>query len=253
MRPARLTARRRAEDPGRPDRVPASGGDPAQPRGAPRSAAGAAVPGRRRAAARATPRRRASAPRSARCSRTVDWPAKVEQKYAERNLGLEANVELGLDWVFSQVDRAIVLEDDCIPDPTFFRFCDELLERYADDPRVWQIGGDTHLVPPEMFGGDSYAFSTWASVWGWATWADRWHAHRAEFDRDHAGAEERVGQLPAHRGRAPHAARRTAPGVPGHRSRAQALHVRLHRARRRPLRLGPPLVGHDHVPARGCR
>ena len=62
---------------------------------------------------------------------SVDWPCVVERRYAERNLGLEASVELGLDWVFSQVDRAIVLEDDCIPDPTFFRFCEELLERYS--------------------------------------------------------------------------------------------------------------------------
>jgi hypothetical protein len=126
----------------------------------------------------------------------IDWPVKVERKLAERNLGLEANVELGLDWVFSQVDRAIVLEDDCIPDPSFFAYADELLTRYADEKRIWQIGGDTHLVPQEMFGGYSYGFSTWASVWGWATWADRWQAHRAEFDRDHAGAEDRVDEVP---------------------------------------------------------
>ena len=127
---------------------------------------------------------------------TIDWPVKVERRFAERNLGLEANVELGLDWVFSQVDRAIVLEDDCIPDPSFFTYADELLDRYAEEKRVWQIGGDTHLVPPAMFGDDSYGFSTWASVWGWATWADRWHDHRAEFNRDHAGAEERVDEIP---------------------------------------------------------
>ncbi len=127
---------------------------------------------------------------------TIDWPCKVERKYAETNLGLEANVELGLDWVFSQVDTAIVLEDDCIPDPTFFRFAEELLTRYAEEKQVWQIGGDIHAVPEEMFGDRSYDFTTWASVWGWATWADRWHAHRAEFDRDHAGAEERVDKLP---------------------------------------------------------
>ena len=126
----------------------------------------------------------------------IDWPAKVERKLADRNLGLEANVELGLDWVFSQVDRAIVLEDDCIPDPSFFRYADDLLDRYADDKRVWQIGGDTHLVPREMFGDHSYGFSTWASVWGWATWADRWHDHRSEFNRDHAGAEDRVNETP---------------------------------------------------------
>lgn len=124
------------------------------------------------------------------------WEGEVVTRFAERNLGLEANIELGLDWVFSQVDRAIVIEDDCIAHPSFFPYCEELLERYADEPRVWQIGGDTHLVPEELFDGYSYAFSTWASVWGWATWADRWHKHRAVFPRDHAGAEDRVAMVP---------------------------------------------------------
>ena len=132
----------------------------------------------------------------------IDWDCKVEKRYADRNLGLEASIELGLDWVFSQVDRAIVLEDDCIPEPTFFPFCDELLERYAAESRIWQISGDAHTVPTPLFRGRSYDFSTWASVWGWATWADRWHAHRADFYRDHAGAEDRVDALP-----------RTAPAV----------------------------------------
>jgi hypothetical protein len=127
---------------------------------------------------------------------SIDWPCEMHSRFVERNIGLEANVELGLDWVFSQVDRAILLEDDCIADPTFFTLCEELLDRYADDKRVWQIAGDNKGVPRELFAGRSYDFSTWASVWGWATWADRWHAHRAEFPRDHEGAEERVGSTP---------------------------------------------------------
>lgn len=137
------------------------------------------------------------------------WPTTVHTKHAEHNIGLEGNVELGLDWVFSQVDAAIVLEDDCIPDPTFFAYCAELLDRYVDERRVWQISGDNHGVPTEMFGGASYGFSTWASVWGWATWADRWHAHRAEFPRDHHGAERRAGMIPRTAD-----AVRTSPAVP---------------------------------------
>lgn len=126
----------------------------------------------------------------------LPWPGEVEMRFADRNLGLEANVELGLDHVFDLVDRAIVLEDDCVADPTFFTFCAELLERYAGQQRVWQIAGDNKGVPTAMFDGRSYAFSTWASVWGWATWADRWRRHRAVFPRDHAGAEDRVGMSP---------------------------------------------------------
>jgi hypothetical protein len=129
----------------------------------------------------------------------VDWPCEVRRRYAERNIGLEANVELGLDWVFGHVEKAIVLEDDCVPDESFFVYCEELLERYAEVKRVWQIAGDNHGVPQALFGGASYDFSTWASVWGWATWSDRWKAHRAVFDRDHAGAADRTVTMPPHR------------------------------------------------------
>lgn len=115
----------------------------------------------------------------------IDWPCEVHRRYAEQNLGLEANVELGLDWVFTRAREAIVLEDDCTPDHSFFRFAEELLDRYRDDDRVWQVSGNRHGVPASMFHGNSYAFSTWASVWGWATWADRWQRHREDFGRDH--------------------------------------------------------------------
>ena len=116
----------------------------------------------------------------------VDWPCEVVTRFAEQNLGLDPNIEGGIDWVFSQVDRAIFLEDDCIADPTFFVYCEELLERYRADKNVWMITGDNHEVPERLFGEASYDFATWASVWGWASWADRWQAHRTLFDRDHA-------------------------------------------------------------------
>jgi hypothetical protein len=120
----------------------------------------------------------------------IDWDCVVERRFSDENLGCEANVETGLDWVFDQVEAAIVLEDDCVPDPTFYPFAEELLERYRDDRRVWHIAGNSHGVPRERFGEDSYAFSTWASVWGWATWRDRWQRHRATFHRDHVHRTE---------------------------------------------------------------
>lgn len=117
----------------------------------------------------------------------VDWPCEVDRRFSERNLGVEANVELGLDHIFSQVERAIVLEDDCLADPTFFRYADQLLDRYADDRRVWQVAGNGLGLSESLFHGSSYAFSAWASVWGWATWGDRWRRHRELFPRMHAG------------------------------------------------------------------
>lgn len=116
----------------------------------------------------------------------IDWDCQVRERVPESNLGCEANIETGLDWVFSQVDRAIILEDDCMPDPSFFPYAAELLERYADDERIWQVSGSVCDVPKHHFGDNSYAFSRQGAVWGWATWARAWKAHRAVFTRDHA-------------------------------------------------------------------
>lgn len=129
----------------------------------------------------------------------VDWPCEVLPRFAETNRGLDPNIEAGIDWVFSQVDRAIFIEDDCIADPTFFTYCEDLLKRYRDERSVWMITGDTHEVPESFFHDYSYDFATWASVWGWATWADRWHAHRALFDRVHIPPDQPGRLIPPHR------------------------------------------------------
>lgn len=129
----------------------------------------------------------------------VDWPCEVLPRFAETNRGLDPNIEAGIDWVFSQVPEAIFLEDDCIADPTFFVYCEDLLERYRDNKDVWLISGDTHEVPESYFGDNSYDFATWASIWGWASWADRWQAHRALFDRQHVPVDEPGRLVPPHR------------------------------------------------------
>lgn len=108
--------------------------------------------------------------------RDVDWPCEVLTRFAEENLGCRANVSLGLDWAFQQVDEAIVLEDDCLPEATFFPFCEELLARYRDDLRISQICGSNYqqgLRRTEF----SYYFSRHAHIWGWATWRRSW-SHR---------------------------------------------------------------------------
>jgi hypothetical protein len=103
----------------------------------------------------------------------VDWPCEVLKNYSDTNLGCGARVASGLDWVFEQVEQAIILEDDCLPDPTFFRFCCELLERYRDDRRVMQICGSNFLFGRRV-SCDSYHFSRYPHCWGWATWRRAW-------------------------------------------------------------------------------
>jgi hypothetical protein len=79
----------------------------------------------------------------------------------------------GISWIFEQVERCIILEDDCLPDLSFFRFCDELLERYADDERVMMISGDNFLKEMRK-ATESYYTSVYPLIWGWATWRRAW-------------------------------------------------------------------------------
>ncbi|MGD1804967.1 methyltransferase domain-containing protein [Dapis sp. BLCC M126] len=103
----------------------------------------------------------------------VDWKCEVLTNYAEVNLGCRERIYSGLNWVFSLVESAIILEDDCVPHLTFFRFCQELLERYRDNDRVMAISGDNF-----QFGNNpieySYYFSCYPHCWGWATWRRAW-------------------------------------------------------------------------------
>lgn len=105
----------------------------------------------------------------------VDWPCDMRTNFSDTNLGCRVRVSSGLDWVFDQVEEAIILEDDCLPDPSFFPFCQELLERYRSDQRVGHIGGST-THNANHFGQDSYFFSKYTRVWGWACWRDRWQS-----------------------------------------------------------------------------
>jgi hypothetical protein len=112
----------------------------------------------------------------------VDWPCEVERCYAEGNLGCRQRVSSGLTWAFERVEEAIVLEDDCLPDPSFFRFCEELLERFREDRRIMMISGDNFLGGRGRTG-DSYYFSRYAHVWGWATWRRAWSRYDVEMRR----------------------------------------------------------------------
>lgn len=103
----------------------------------------------------------------------VDWPCEVLTNFSETNLGCKKRVSSGIDWIFEQVTEAIILEDDCLPDPTFFRFCEEMLVRYENDQRIGMITGDNFQFNRKC-SDDSYYFSKYVHIWGWACWRDRW-------------------------------------------------------------------------------
>ena len=100
------------------------------------------------------------------------WTCSVQKNYADANMGCANRIVSGLDWVFSLVDRAIILEDDCLAHADFMSYCDELLERYADNELVMQICGTNPLADIQY--PYSYRFSNHIMCWGWATWARDW-------------------------------------------------------------------------------
>lgn len=103
----------------------------------------------------------------------VDWDCEVLTNFSDENLGCKLRVSSGLDWVFENVEEAIILEDDCLPHPTFFNYCEELLEKYRNDNRIMVISGNNF-----QFGRtrtqDDYYFSRYTHWWGWATWRRAW-------------------------------------------------------------------------------
>jgi len=103
----------------------------------------------------------------------VDWDCEVITNFSAVNLGCKKRVSSGIDWIFEQVEEAIILEDDCLPDPTFFRYCQEMLGRYRHDQRIGMISGDNFQFG-RRYSADSYYFSKYVHIWGWATWRDRW-------------------------------------------------------------------------------
>lgn len=115
-----------------------------------------------------------------RIATAVDWPCEVHTLFRTENLGCKRGVSSGIAWFFQQEPEGIVLEDDCVPDPSFFSYCDELLERYRDDPRVMCVSGD-NFVSSVWKPAESYYFSKFVHVWGWASWRRAWNLYDVEI------------------------------------------------------------------------
>jgi len=114
----------------------------------------------------------------------VDWDCKLQTLFREQNLGCGKAVSSAISWFFENVEEGIILEDDCLPDLSFFNYCAVLLERYRDNRKVMHIGG-TNLQFGRQRGEGSYYFSLISHVWGWATWKRAWDLY--EFDLRNTG------------------------------------------------------------------
>lgn len=109
----------------------------------------------------------------------INWECEIKTLFRENNLGCKYAVSSAIDWFFKNEEMGIILEDDCLPSQSFFRFCEELLEHYRLDPRVQHIGG-TNPFDTEL-NTNQYYFSKFNRIWGWATWRRAWENYDVEI------------------------------------------------------------------------
>ena len=102
----------------------------------------------------------------------VDWDCEVKTLFRDKNLGCGVALSEAITWFFENEEDGIILEDDCLPDPTFFSYCETLLDYYKDDDSVMHISGDRFI--DFKYGNYSYYFATIQHCWGWASWASAW-------------------------------------------------------------------------------
>jgi hypothetical protein len=102
----------------------------------------------------------------------IDWNCRIEKLFHNKNLGSRIATPFAITWFFKSVKCGIILEDDCLPNQSFFKFCQDMLEKYRDESRVSSICG---YNPLSIFNdGEKYLFSRQFYCWGWSTWQDRW-------------------------------------------------------------------------------
>lgn len=112
----------------------------------------------------------------------IDWPCQIEKLYSDVNQGCRLGVSRAITWFFVQVEEGIILEDDCVPHPDFFPYCNTLLERYRHDTRVWCISGN-NFQNGKWRGDGSYYFSRYNHCWGWASWRRCWQHYDVDLSQ----------------------------------------------------------------------
>ena len=105
--------------------------------------------------------------------KAITWDCEVIKNYAEENRGVYGNIAEGAKWVLRREKWAIFLEDDNLPEITFFPFCKEMLQRYEDDTRILWVCGTNYLGDYQPEDGASYVFTRHMLPCGWASWSQK--------------------------------------------------------------------------------
>ena len=118
----------------------------------------------------------------------MDWECEVFTKFSDVNLGVKDGESTAMDWFFQNEEEGIILEDDTYPDHTFFTFCEEMLEKYRHDERIWNINGNNLMMEWEHDNEESYYFSQhgYGAYWGWASWRRVWKHYDVDM-KDYPG------------------------------------------------------------------
>jgi hypothetical protein len=111
----------------------------------------------------------------------IDWDCTIKKNYSDENMGGPRRIPTGLDWVFENVDKAIILEEDMLPAPEFFEYCERLLNRYEDNPKIMGICGNNAGSAPDVE--SSYFFANFHRTMGWATWRRAWDKFDPTLER----------------------------------------------------------------------
>lgn len=106
----------------------------------------------------------------------IDWECEVHKNYAPENMGCGRRISSGISWVFETEEEAIILEDDCVPEPSFFQYCQEMLAYYREDERIMMISGNNPFASC-YHSDEDYLFSKVPFIWGWATWRRAWRLY----------------------------------------------------------------------------
>jgi hypothetical protein len=110
----------------------------------------------------------------------IDWPCELKMLFRDKNLGCKHAVSGAITWLFEHEEQGIILEDDCLPHPDFFIFCETLLDRYAENESVSVITGN-NFQNGRLRGDFSYYFSKYNHCWGWASWRRAWKHYQGDL------------------------------------------------------------------------
>ena len=110
----------------------------------------------------------------------INWKCYFNKKYNSKNFGCRKGVSTAIDWFFESVKFGIIIEDDCVPDISFFNYSRQLLIKYADDNRIMHISGSNNGLL--TINNEDYYFSKYALIWGWATWKRSWEKYDLELN-----------------------------------------------------------------------